>query len=315
MKIAIDAMGGDFAPQAIVEGAILAAKEFTNDIKIVLVGIKDAIQKVLDEQPEVPANIEVFHADEVIEMGEHPTKALQQKPKSSINVGFHLLKNNEIQAFCGAGNTGAMHVGAIFSVKPIDGIMRPCLITHVPKTNGGTSVMLDVGANTDCKPEMLYQFGVLGRVYCKEVLCIENPRVALMNLGEEAGKGNMDAKEAYQLLKADTKLNFVGNIEGRDLFLDKMDVIVCDGFVGNVILKMAESIYEIAAERGVKDDFLNKLNYEAIGGSPILGVNGNVIIGHGISNAIATKNMILLAYKIASADLNNKIKTALQNVV
>lgn len=308
MKIAIDAMGGDFAPQATVEGAVLAAKKFS-DAQILLIGKQDEVQTLLNQYG-TASNLQIIHAEEVIEMGEHPTKALQQKQKSSIAVGFYLLQNQKIDAFCGAGNTGAMMVGALFSIKAIEGIFRPPIISHVPQLNGKTALILDVGANTDCKPEVLAQFAVLGKIYAENVLQIANPRIALMNVGEEEGKGNLQVKEAYNLIKENKQLNFTGNVEGRDVFFDKADVMVCDGFVGNVILKMAESIYDIAQKQQINDNFLNQLNYEAIGGSPILGLNGNVVIGHGISSAVAIQNMIGIAKKMAESQVHLKIKNA-----
>lgn len=308
MKIAIDAMGGDFAPQATVEGAVLAAKKFS-DAQILLIGKQDEVQNLLNKYG-TASNLQIIHAEEVIEMGEHPTKALQQKQKSSIAVGFYLLQNQKVDAFCGAGNTGAMMVGALFSIKAIEGIFRPPIISHAPQLNGKTALILDVGANTDCKPEVLAQFAILGKIYAENVLQISNPRIALMNVGEEEAKGNLQVKEAYNLIKENKQLNFIGNVEGRDIFFDKADVIVCDGFVGNVILKMAESIYDIAQKQQINDNFLNQLNYEAIGGSPILGLNGNVVIGHGISSAVAIQNMIGIAKKMAESQVHLKIKNA-----
>jgi glycerol-3-phosphate acyltransferase PlsX len=312
MKIALDAMGGDFAPKATVEGAVIAAKEFSSEVQIMLIGQESVLKPLLTEH-NLP-NIHIIHADEVIEMGEHPTKALQQKQRSSIAIGYHLLKEGKVQAFCGAGNTGAMLVGALFSVKAIEGILRPPIVSHVPQLNGSTSLILDVGANTDCKPEVLHQFALLGKVYAENILDIQKPKIALMNVGEEETKGNLQAQAAYTLLKGDDSLNFVGNVEGRDLFFGKADVMVCDGFVGNVILKMAESFYDIAQHQKVNDSFLNQLNYEAIGGSPILGLNGNVVIGHGISSALAIKNMIEIAKKMAESNLHEKIKNSLPTV-
>jgi len=309
MKIALDAMGGDFAPKATIEGAVISAKAYP-DLNIMLIGQEATIKPMLEEYADLP-NLHIVQADDVIEMAEHPTKALQQKPHSSIGIGYHLLKEQKVQAFCGAGNTGAMLVGALFSVKAMEGILRPPIISHVPMLNGSTALLLDVGANTDCKPEVLYQFASLGKVYAQSVLGIDNPRIALMNVGEEETKGNLQMQSTYPLLKNDTTLNFVGNIEGRDLFFDKADVMVCDGFVGNIILKMAESFYDIAKQQHINDDFLNHLNYEAIGGSPILGLNGNVVIGHGISSALAIHNMITIAKKMVESGLNDKIKNSL----
>lgn len=310
MKIAVDVMGGDFAPAAIVEGVLLALAELPADLGVVLVGQHDAIRGVLNGR-ELPGNVEIIHTEEVIQMGEHPTKALSQKPNSSIGVGFKLLKEKLVDVFCGAGNTGAMHVGALFSIKSVEGVMRPALAGFVPQISDKYSVILDIGANADCKPEMLDQFAELGSIYAQYTLGIEQPRVALMNIGEEEQKGSLVAQAAYQLLKVNRKIHFVGNIEGKDFFHDKADVIVCDGFTGNVMLKMAESVYDLARDRGIHDDFLNQMNYEAIGGSPILGVNGNVIIAHGISSPVAIKNMILLAKRQVESEVYIKIKQAL----
>jgi glycerol-3-phosphate acyltransferase PlsX len=310
MKIAVDAMGGDFAPTALVEGALLARPELSDDVTIVLVGQETAIRGVLNGR-ELPETIEILHTDDVIQMGEHPTKALSQKPNSSIGVGFKLLKEKLVDVFCGAGNTGAMHVGALFSIKSVEGVMRPAIAGFAPQISGKYGVIIDIGANADCKPEMLDQFAELGSLYAQHTLGIERPRVALMNIGEEEGKGSLVTQAAYQLLKINRKITFVGNLEGKDFFLDKADVIVCDGFTGNVILKMAESVYDLARARGINDDFLNQMNYEAIGGSPILGLNGNVIIAHGISSPLAIKNMILLAKRQVESEVYVKIKQAL----
>jgi glycerol-3-phosphate acyltransferase PlsX len=311
MKIALDAMGGDFAPEAAVEGAILAVPMLAPQVRLVLVGKKPVIQAILEKRHFNSPAIEIYHAEEVVEMGEHPTKALSQKPNSSIAVGFQLLKSGEVSAFCSAGNTGAMHVGAMFSIKSIEGVMRPAIAGFAPQIDGSQAVILDVGANADCKPDVLQQFAEIGSVYAKYVLGIANPKVGLMNLGEEEQKGSVATQAAYQLLKINSKVNFIGNIEGRDLFTNKADVIVCDGFTGNVILKLAESIYDLLKQRNMSDPFFDQLNYEAVGGSPILGVNGNVIIGHGVSSPMAIQNMILLANKMVESNIYVRIKEAL----
>ncbi|MBC7448700.1 MAG: phosphate acyltransferase PlsX [Hymenobacteraceae bacterium] len=309
MKIALDAMGGDFAPDAIVEGAVMAAKELPADAKVVLIGDQARLEAALRRVGAQPSpRLLIQHAAEVIEMGEHPTKALGQKPDSSIAVGYRLLKSGEVAAFCSAGNTGAMMVGALFSVKALPGVKRPPIAGFIPKTNGGTGVIVDVGANADCKPEMLEQFAEIGSIYAKYVLGIAEPRVALLNIGEEEGKGTMDVQEAYNLLKVNPAVRFVGNIEGRDIFLDKCDVIVCDGFTGNVALKMAESIYDIMVQRGLKDPYFDRYNYEAIGGSPILGINGNVVIGHGVSSPLAACNMVKLGYQMSAAGVLERFR-------
>lgn len=308
MKIALDAMGGDFAPDCTVKGAELALQEMPDGAKIVLVGKQDVIQSKLQEHNINNPNIEIFNADELIEMGEHPTKAFSQKPSASIPVGYGLLRSGAVKAFCSAGNTGAMHVGAMFTIKAIEGIIRPGLASFIPKESGDFGVIIDVGANAECKPDVLSQFGEMGSLYAQHVFNIANPKVGLMNLGEEEQKGTPITQAAYQLFKLNTRLNFIGNIEGRDLFNDKADVVVCDGFTGNVILKMAESLYDLLEKRGIKDPYFDRLNYEAIGGSPILGINGNVVIGHGVSSAVAIKNMVLLSVRMAESNIHLKIK-------
>ncbi|MDX1628607.1 MAG: phosphate--acyl-ACP acyltransferase, partial [Fulvivirga sp.] len=254
------------------------------------------------------SNIEIYNADEVIEMGDHPIKALSQKPNASIPVGYGLHKKGVVKAFCSAGSTGAMHVGAMFTIKAIEGIIRPGIAGFVPKENNQFGVIIDVGANADCKSDVLYQFGEIGSLYARHVFKIENPKVGLMNLGEEEQKGTLLTQAAHQHLKLSKKINFIGNIEGRDVFNDKADVIVCDGFTGNVILKMAESFFDMLQSRKIKDPYFDQFNYEAIGGSPILGVNGNVVIGHGVSSPTAIKNMLLLALKMAESNIHTKIK-------
>jgi glycerol-3-phosphate acyltransferase PlsX len=243
-------------------------------------------------------------------MAENPTKAIQQKPDSSIAVGFQLLKKGQLDAFASAGNTGAMLVGSMFSVKPIPGILRPCIASLVPKEKGDWGLILDVGVNADCKPELLQQFGVLGSLYARHILHIDNPKVALMSIGEEEEKGNLLIKEAHQLLKNSREVNFIGNVEGRDLFNDKADVIVCDGYTGNVILKMAESFYDLMAKHNIHNEYIDRFNYEDYGGTPILGINSTVLIAHGISHAKAIKNMIGLAYECAHVGLSEKISHA-----
>jgi len=297
MKIAVDAMGGDLAPQAIVEGVIDAASELPSEARIVLIGRESVIWDIFNQKGFKPENIDIVHAEDVIEMGEHPTKALSQKPNSSIGIGFKLLKEKEVDIFCSAGNTGAMHVGALFSIKAIEGVLRPAIAGLVPQVGGGYAIMLDIGANADCKPEVLAQFGEIGSIFAQHTFQIDRPRVALMNIGEEEQKGSLTSQATYPLLKQNKRINFTGNIEGKDLFTNKADVIVKDGFTGNVMFKLGESFHEISKMRGFQDDFVDQTNYESIGGSPIIGVNGNVMIAHGISSPLAIKNMIGWAYK------------------
>jgi phosphate acyltransferase len=308
MRIALDAMGGDYAPEAIVKGAILADKQLDDQYEILLIGKEDVVKSLLDEYGYTGSGIKVVNASQVIEMGEHPTKALTQKPDSSIAVGYGLLKAGKADAFCSAGNTGAMLVGAMFSVKAIEGIIRPSIAGLVPKVNGSYGIILDVGANADCKPEVLEQFAELGSIYAKYVLDIKSPKVGLMNLGEEEGKGTVNTQAAHQRLKVNQSVNFIGNIEGRDVFNDKADVIVCDGYTGNIILKMAESIYDILNEKNIHDPFFDKFNYETEGGSPILGINGNAVIGHGVSTPKAICNMVLQAQKMVATNLSERFR-------
>lgn len=310
MRLALDAMGGDFAPKAIIEGAILASDSLPSDAEIILIGNEKVIREHLSQLEGNKSRIQIVHADEVITMAEHPTKAFSQKPNSSISIGFQLLKQKEVDAFCSAGNTGAMLVGSMFSIKTIEGILRPGIAGFMPQESGRFSIIIDVGANADCKPEMLAQFAVIGSLYAKYIYGIESPKVGLMNLGAEEEKGTILTLAAHQLIKQIDSINFVGNLEGRDLFDSKADVIVCDGYTGNIILKMGETFYDLVSKRGFEDKFFNMFNYEEVGGSPILGVNGNVIIGHGISSPKAIKNMMHQAYDLTKAEISDKIKNA-----
>lgn len=310
MKIGIDVSGGDFAPNANIAGAILARKELSTDIKIVLIGDQDQILSGLSSLNEDADNYDVIHAPDVITMHDHPARAISQKPNSSIAVGFDMLSKGEISAFASTGNTGAMLVGAMFKTTTLPGVIRPCITSTLPATNGAKAILLDVGSNADCKPDVLYQFAILGSLYSKNVYQIEKPRVALLNIGEEASKGNILTQATHKLLADSNEVNFIGNIEGRDIFDGKADVVVCDGFTGNIVLKEAEGIYTIMKKRGIKDEFFDRFNYENYGGTPILGVKGNVIIGHGISNDVAVKNMIIHSTEVAKSGLAIKIGEA-----
>ena len=315
MIIALDAMGGDFAPKATVEGAILAQKYLNDKCEILLIGNQDVIRAELEAHDFPADKFTIVHAPDVIEMGEHPAKAFPQKPNSSIAVGFGLLMSGRIHAFCSAGNTGAMMVGSMFTIKALPGIIRPAIMGYLPKTNGKVGALVDIGANADCRPEQLNQFAELGATYAECILDIETPKIGLLNLGEEEQKGSILTQSAYGLLKANPTINFIGNIEGRDIFNDKADVIICDGFVGNVVTKMAEHFYEILHERGVNDEFVNNLNYEIVGGSPIVGVDGNVVIGHGVSSPLAIKNMILVAQKMITSKMLEHLKSAISKSI
>lgn len=310
MRIGVDIMGGDFAPEATISGVRLALEKLPTDVHLSLFGNAAVLEQAFAGHPDLGQRIHFVPTTQVIGMGEHPTKAIPKHPDSSIVVGFQHLRQGEIQAFAGAGNTGAMLVGGMYSVKTIPGVIRPCIASLVPKQKGGMGLILDVGANADCRPDSLMQFAVMGNLYARHILNIELPRVGLMNIGEEDEKGNLLTQAAYKLLKDNADFHFVGNLEGRDLFNDKADVVVCDGFTGNVIIKLAESLHELVVDRGVQDPFFDRFNYENYGGSPILGLNKPVVIGHGISNATAIMNMIIHASELARYDFTDKITLA-----
>lgn len=311
MKIGLDVMGGDYAPDTTIAGAVLALNELDANDTIVLIGNETIIEDKLKLYDSNIGRFEIIHASEVIGMGEKPIKAFSQKPNSSIGLGFKLLKTKKIDAFASAGNTGAVLVGAMYSVNTVPGVIRPSVSSIIPKENGGLSLLLDVGANPDSKPDVLYQFAILGSIYAKTVLGIENPKVGLLNIGEEEEKGNLQCQATFQLMKDTKDFNFVGNVESRELFKDKVDIFVCDGFVGNIILKQIEAMYRLLIKRNLIDDYIKRFNYENYGGSVILGINSSVVIGHGISNDKAIKNMILLSKEVAISKLSSKIKSAM----
>jgi glycerol-3-phosphate acyltransferase PlsX len=309
MNIGIDMMGGDLAPLEAVKGIQDFLSGGETATHLFLIGDQEKIQPLLTDYSLSANAYTVVHASQVIDMHEHPTKALKEKRESSIAVGFHLLATGKIDAFISAGNTGAMLVGSLYSLKPVEGVYRPTISTIIPKENGQTGLLLDVGLNSDCKPEHLNQFAIMGTVYAQQILGIEQPRVALLNIGEEEGKGNLLAQATYPLLKENKQIRFVGNVEGRDVFMDKADIMVCDGFTGNIILKMAESFHDITQQKGIQHEYFDRFNFENYGGTPVLGVAKPVIIGHGISKAVAFKNMILLAEKMIQTDVMDKLRT------
>lgn len=312
MKIGLDVMGGDFAPDAVIEGAVDSLRHLSKDEKLVLIGNESRILSKLNEMSTEPSLFEIVNTTQVIEMADHPAKAFSQKKNSSIAVGYGMLKSNMINGFCSAGNTGAMLVGASYTVNVIPGVFRPALATLVPAISGKSSVILDVGLNPDCKPDVLLQYGILGSLYAQYVLEINNPTVGLLNIGEEETKGTPAVKAAYELMKEHPGLNFAGNIEGNQLFTDNMtDVIVCDGFVGNVVLKQAEAFHTIYKLRNLRDDYFDRLDFENIGGTPVVGINANVVIGHGISRRKAIMNMILQTRDVVHANLATRIKEAI----
>ena len=307
-------MGGDFAPEAVVKGAVMALDAIGAESRIVLFGDKGRIEECLAAENCPADRFSIVHTTEVIEMGDHSAMAFKSKPDSSIAVGFGYLAKGAIDGFASAGSTGAMMVGSMYAVKPIEGVIRPTISSIVPTASGRPALLLDVGLNVDCKPEVLAQYGLIGSIYAEAVLGIERPRVAVLNIGEEETKGNAQSKAAYELLKAEPRIRFVGNVEGSHIFSGKVaDVIVCDGFVGNTVLKMAEGLYRINKALGGGNVFWDSMNYENVGGTPVLGVNAPVIIGHGCSSPKAIRSMILSTEQVIKAGLTAKLQRVFQN--
>lgn len=307
-------MGGDFAPEAAVKGAVMALETIGAESRIVLFGDERQIRTILESEGCPAERFDIVATTEVIEMGDHPAKAFQSKADSSITVGFGYLAKGAIDGFASAGSTGAMMVGSMYAVKPIEGVIRPTISSTVPTVSGRPALLLDVGLNVDCRPEVLAQYGLIGSIYAESVLGIENPRVAVLNIGEEETKGNAQVKAAFELLRDEKRIRFVGNVEASHIFSGKVaDVIVCDGFVGNTVLKMAEGLYRINGALGVRNPFWDAMNYENVGGTPVLGVNAPVIIGHGCSSPLAIRSMIRSTEQVIKADLTAKLRRAFQN--
>jgi glycerol-3-phosphate acyltransferase PlsX len=327
ITIAVDAMGGDHAPRPEVEGSVLAAQEY--DVKVLLVGQPHAIRQELGKYSKPNLPIEIVAATEVITMEDHPAQAFRRKKDSSVHVGARLVKNGTAGAFVSAGNTGAVMTTAKFIMGTLPSVDRVALAAPFPNAKGGVSVMLDVGANVDSKPEHLLQFGVMGEIYYRLTFGSRKPRVGLLSVGEEEIKGNELTRAVYDRLKA-LPVHFVGNVEGGDLFSGKVDVIVCDGFVGNIALKICEGLaMEIVKylrktykgslaskvgymlSRGAFKGIKRTMDYTEYGGAPLLGVRGVCVITHGKSNANAVKNAIRVAAGLARARVNEKIEQEL----
>ena len=324
MRIAIDAMGGDYAPSETVKGAILAAREYEDEITLVLIGDEDAINENLALEKSKYPKIDIIHTSESIEMHESPTKALKSKPNSSISIGADLQKSGEIDAFVSVGNTGAVYASTLMKLGRIKGVRRPTIGTIMPAENKGTAIF-DIGANPNCRPLDLLQFAIMGSIYVEHIFGWKNPKVGLLNIGEEKSKGNDLSLESYKILK-DNLPNFYGNVEGGDILKGKVEVVVCDGFVGNIILKFAESFYQLLKLK-IKQNLNNRpfaklgalmmmpalkglrkdLDYQEYGGVPLLGANGVSIIGHGHSSRIAIKNAIRVARKTVKEKINEHI--------
>lgn len=314
MRIGLDVMGGDYAPESTIRGAILAQEILPDSDQIVLFGDQKIINDQLKKENTDPDKFEVIHASEIIGMGEHPLKSYNKKLDSSITKGFKSLKKKQINTFSSAGNSGAMLVGSTYTVNAIQGIIRPCSSVCLPKENGKITILLDIGTNPDPKPDVMYQFAILGSIYAKDVYNIHNPKVGLLNIGQEEEKGNLLTQHTYQLMQGTEDFNFIGNIEGRDLLENIADVVVCDGFTGNVVLKQIEAMHSFLVKRGIEDEYVKRLNYETYGGTPILGINATVVLGHGISTPLAIKNMLLLSKDIYNAGLPGKIRNALEAI-
>ncbi|MCU0403342.1 MAG: phosphate acyltransferase PlsX [Chitinophagaceae bacterium] len=311
MKIAIDMMGGDYAPAEAVKGIKSLEAEGHQGLHLLLLGNEVEVSPLVKEAEINESLYTIVHCPEVIGYHDHPVKALKEKLHSSIAVGFGLLARQKADAFISAGNTGAMLVGSMFSLKQIEGLLRPTIATLIPRENNRAGLLLDVGINSDCKPEQLNQFAAIGAAYAGIILGVNDPKVGLLNIGEEEGKGNILAQNTFPLLKENPNIHFIGNVEGRDILEDKADVIVCDGFTGNVLLKLLESVYPITKRQGIEHPYFDRFHFEQYGGTPVLGVEKPVIIGHGVSGSEAFKNMILLAEKMIVTDFIGQLKARL----
>lgn len=313
IRLGIDAMGGDFAPENVILGAIDALSCMDSGTELVLIGDSRHITEVCRHYGVDSGNFVIVNASQRIEMGERPVEAYNRKSDSSINIGFRSLAEGRLDAFASAGNTGAMLVGSVKTLGLLPGIIRPCISALVPLFNGQNMLILDVGLNTDTRAEMLCQFAVLGSLYAKTVMGVARPRVALLNIGAEPGKGDSTTAGAYRMLeKGGGDFDFVGNMEANALFNGGMaDVLVTEGFVGNICLKQTEGMYELIARLGVAHPFFKRFNYEYYGGTPVLGITAPVVIGHGVSTPVAIKNMILEAEKVVKCDLVSRLKDAL----
>ena len=316
IRVGLDTMGGDFAPEVAIKGAIMALDAIGTNCRITLFGDESRIRDILEEEHCDSTKFDIVATTQVIEMVDHPVRAFQQKSDSSIVVGFRHLAEGAIDGFASAGSTGAMMVGSTQIIKVIDRVLRPAISTVAPTITGKPVLLLDIGLNVDCKADVLEQYALIGSIYAKSVLGVENPRVALLNIGSEPSKGNLQAKAAYELMQVgnDTeRYNFVGNVEASHIFTSEVaDVVVCDGFVGNTVIKLAEGLYSINNKVGTSGSFWEGMNYENMGGTPVLGINAPVVIGHGKSTALAIKNMILATKHTIECGMVESLKEAFQ---
>lgn len=304
VKLGIDLMGGDHAPSAVVDGLAMVQPQLRSDTIIVLYGSAEALAMVGDDP-----QIEKVLCSEFIAMDEHPVKALQAKKDSSLVRAFADAASQKISAVASAGHSGAIMVGAMQFLGLVEGISRPLVISVFPKFNNRPLLVLDVGINVDCKAEQFLEFSKIGKLYAEKVLGVSQPKVALLNTGTEKSKGNLLYQKAHGLLAEHSSGSFQGNLEPRDLFDNDIDVLLCDGFTGNIVLKQTEAFFSLSQKLGIEHPFLQQLNYENHGGSPILGVKGNVILAHGASGPTAIKNMILSAESIALANFVSQLSS------
>lgn len=310
MRLGLDIMGGDFAPESTIQGAVLARRELPDEIELVLIGDRTRYEEIVESKGHETTGMTCVHATQYIGMGENPVKGFSGKPESSMMIGLKMLKCGEIDGFASAGNTGAMLLGASRIVTAIPGVIRPCITAGIPNETGSYTIILDVGLNPDSRPDVLYQYGILGSLYAELVYNISRPKVGLLNIGEEEEKGNLLARATYQMMKESEDFEFAGNVEGTDLFSEnKADVVICDGFVGNVVIKEIEGFYKMLKSRKVKDEFFDRFNFENYGGTAILGILRPVVIGHGVSNGTAIMNMILHTRDVVQTGLTEKFKT------
>ncbi len=309
MRIGVDIMGGDYAPDATLLGAALARRELPDDIELVLFGDQHAIDDIVTREGYDPSGFTVFHTPHTILMEDHPARVFTDKPNSGIAMGLRMLKQGELDGFVSIGNTGAMLVGSMQIVNSIPGVIRPSLAAPIPNDHGKPTILLDIGLNPDSRPDVLYQYGILGSLYAELVHGISNPKVGLLNIGKEEEKGNLLTRATYQAMKGTKDFNFIGNVEGNDFFrANGVDVMVCDGFVGNVLVKEMEAFYAMLKRRKIEDEFMERFNFERYGGTPILGILSTVLIGHGISNGQTVKTLILHTRDVIESNIIGKIK-------
>jgi glycerol-3-phosphate acyltransferase PlsX len=313
MRIGVDIMGGDFAPEATLSGAVLARRDLPDETELILFGDQDRINETATRERYDLSGFTVFHTPHSIEMDDNPARAFSEKPEAGMTRGLKMLKAGQLDGFASAGNTGALLVGAMQIINSIPGVIRPCLATSIPNDRGNPTVLLDIGLNPDARPDVLYQYAIFGSIYAELVHDIREPKVGLLNIGREEEKGNLLTRATYQSMKNTKEFNFIGNVEGNDFFrTNTVDVIVCDGFVGNVLVKELEAFYAMLRRRNIEDEFTEEFNFEQYGGTPILGILSPVIIGHGISNGRAVKNMILHTRDVVESNLIGKIKEKFQ---